>query len=196
MNKFMHNLNNYDEPNEPDEPKAQNKLNIYKKAVKDFFKKNRSLVFLLPMLVIMIIVLIVLYSTGNKASENTGNYTVSGNKNQTESLSGSPGKDTNIPSGNKVEVLPQTERSADKDNENEGKKNESNPVNPFDAPMKLSGVIVNSDKDSVAIIETSIKSYVVREGELVNDIWKVSKIEEKGVLLINGDEEKYLTIQK
>jgi len=187
----MHNLNNYDEPNEPDEPKAQNKLNIYKKAVKDFFKKNRSLVFLLPMLVIMVIVVIALYSSGNNTSKNTGNYTVSGNKNQTDSLSGSPGKDTNIPSGSKVEVLPQTERSAD--NENEGKKNGSNPVNPFDAPMKLSGILLGSEGGSIAIIETNNSSYIVNEGEFVNNIWKVLKIEEKRVLLVNGDKETYIT---
>jgi len=195
------NGNNYNNINEPEEPNAKNKLDILKKSVIEFFEKNRSLVFLLPLLVIMLVVLIVLYSSGNKANKNNENYTVSGGKNQSGSISASTGNGIDLPSGNKIEVLPQTERETekaaeDKGSENVANKGTSNPANPFDAPMKLSGIILNNKGSSVAIIETNNTSYVVKEGEFVNNIWKVEKIEEKGVLLVNGDKEAYLAFAK
>lgn len=186
MDKLVHDSNNYNEPNKP---KEQNKLDAYKKVITDFFNKNRSLVVLLPLLAIMIVIVIILYSS---------NYTVSSSKNQTGNLSASTGNGADIPSGNKVEVLPQTERAIDKNNENgenqsEKTKNGSDPLNPFDKPMKLAGIILGSNGSSVAILETNNSSFVVKEGEFVNKVWKVLKIEEKGVLLINGDKEAYVT---
>ena len=133
MDKLMHDSNNYNEPNKP---KEKNKLDVYKEAITEFFKKNKSLVVLLPLLVVMIIAAIILYSTGDKPPKNTENYTVSGNKNQTGNLSASTGSSADIPSGNKVEVLPQTERTIDQENknvenQNEKDKNGSNSLNPL-----------------------------------------------------------------
>ena len=59
--------------------------------------------------------------------------------------------------------------------------------------MKLAGIILGNNCSSVAIIETNNNSFVVKEGEFVNKVWKVLRIEEKGVLLINGDKESYVT---
>lgn len=195
MDKLMHDSNNYNEPKKPDK---KNKLDAFKEAITDFFNKNRSLVVLLPLLVVMIIAAIILYSTSDKPPKNTENYTVSSSKNQNGNLSDSTGSSTDIPMGNKVEVLPQTERTIDQEsknveNQNEKGKNESNSLNPFDTPMKLAGIILGNNGSSVAIIETNNSSFVVKEGEFVNKVWKVLRIEEKGVLLINGDKEAYIT---
>jgi len=198
MDKQMHYSRKYNEPSEINKPNEKNKLELYKKAITDFFNKNRSLVVLLPLLVVMIIAVIILYSTGDKPPKNTENYTVSSSKNQNGNLSASTGNSDDIPSGTKVEVLPQTERTIDQEsknveNQNEKDKNGSNSLNPFDTPMKLAGIILGNNCSSVAIIETNNNSFVVKEGEFVNKVWKVLRIEEKGVLLINGDKESYVT---
>ncbi|HOJ11284.1 MAG TPA: hypothetical protein PK733_11920 [Clostridiales bacterium] len=176
-----------------------NDLNKFKEAISDFFKKNKSLVYLVPLLMVLLIIVIVLYSCGDKAATVNANKTQNPTTNQTtNNKSNATGNDKVEVSGNKVEVLPQTERTADKENQNvktnsNENKNTSNPVNPFDLPMRLSGVLTGSNDGSIAIIEISQNSYIVREGEVINNTWKVSKIEENGVLLVNGEKESYIT---
>ena len=161
-------------------------LNKLKAIFSEFFKKNKSAVYLLPLMMVLLVVVIIMYSGGFKDRAVATN----GNQNQTTNNTSSTSENSKgTSSENKVEVLPQTERTADDEKENT---NTSNPVNPFELPMKLSGVLVGSNGDGVAIIETSQNSYIVREGELINNTWKVSKIEEKGVLLLNGDKEAYI----
>ncbi|MGI6621684.1 MAG: hypothetical protein GX227_06700 [Clostridiaceae bacterium] len=132
-------------------------------ALKKFFNENKSLTFLLPLLAILVVVVIIVYSGMGKDKN-----TVSKNSHDT-----SFPIDTNQP---QVEVLPKIIRSGSEEKIDVDK-------DPFSEPMKLVGVIF-SESRSTAIIEWGYYSYIVEKGELVGDSdWKVAVIEKDKITL-------------
>jgi hypothetical protein len=65
-------------------------------------------------------------------------------------------------------------------------------ANPFELPMKVTGVVIESNDKSIAIIETAHTSYIVKVGDFISDSWQVRNIEENGVLLVNGQKEAHI----
>ncbi len=71
-----------------------------------------------------------------------------------------------------VEVLPQQKRTDDDEQEVGWTGFEAN-VDPFADPMKLTGVVTGGRSGAMAIIESSGTSYIVAEGDYVDDLWAV-----------------------
>ncbi|NMB97743.1 MAG: hypothetical protein GYA02_14215 [Clostridiaceae bacterium] len=156
-----------------------------KDAFLEFFKKNKNAVYLLPILVVVLIIAIVVFINGEI-------YIPASNINLQDQTDNSPvdGHD-GITASNTIEILPKIERSE------EDKKNNSNIIsnssaNPFELPMKVTGVVIESNDKSIAIIETAHTSYIVKVGDFISDSWQVRNIEENGVLLVNGQKEAHI----
>lgn len=84
-----------------------------------------------------------------------------------------------------AEVLPQQVRSNDND-ENDNNLSWSTfdaNVDPFSDPMKLTGVLYGGRGGPLAIIESSGTSYIVSEGDYVDDLWAVRSIVRDSVIL-------------
>ncbi len=71
-----------------------------------------------------------------------------------------------------VEVLPQQKRNYVLDDDRSWAT--FNPINdPFAEPMKLTGVVIGGRGGTMAIIESGGTSYIVSEGDYVDDLWAV-----------------------
>ena len=84
-----------------------------------------------------------------------------------------------------AEVLPQQVRNneiADDDNDRSWSAFSAN-VDPFSDPMKLTGVLYGGRGGPLAIIESSGTSYIVSEGDYVDDLWAVRSIVRDSVVL-------------
>jgi len=144
-------------------------------AFQKFLNENKSIKYMLPILIVLIIVfLIMMFSGSFKAGKN--------------SIPSSQYSEGSIPSDNDiddtlplVEVLPQTTRSNNQGN-SEVKKD------PFEAIMKLVGVVYSSEKPT-AIIEWGDYSYIVKLNDKVGDSdWSVANIEKDSITLVSGDD--------
>ncbi len=84
-----------------------------------------------------------------------------------------------------AEVLPQQVRSNDDDDQDEERSWTAYeaPVDPFADPMRLTGVLYGGRGDPLAIIESSGTSYIVYEGDYVDDLWAVRSIVRDSVIL-------------
>ncbi len=74
-----------------------------------------------------------------------------------------------------AEVLPQQIR-VNGDTEERSWSSFNPLVDPFGGPMKLTGVVIGGRSGSMAIIESSGTSYIVSEGDYVDDLWAVRQI--------------------
>lgn len=152
-------------------------------AIQTFFKENKSLAVMLPVLVVLIIAMIVIYS-GNgdagKAEPVTSDI----------AASPSPGTGTVPVDQPKVEVLPQVVRKT-------ASQGESASINdPFEEPMKLSGILTNSRGEAIAIIESAGISYIVRPDDNIGETpWKVVSIYESSVMLDFNGESQLLKLE-
>lgn len=149
-------------------------------ALQKFFRENKSLTFMLPILVILIIAAIIInLSFGNDKE------TAKANPSSTEpSNVNSSAIDTNQP---QVDVLPQIIRADNPENVELQK-------DPFESPMKLTGIIFSSLK-STAIIEWGGYSYIVETNDNIgNSKWKVTRIENDSITLDNGSESIVLVL--
>ncbi len=62
-------------------------------------------------------------------------------------------------------------------------------IDPFADPMKLTGTVTGGRGGAMAIIESSGTSYIVAEGDYVDDLWAVSEVgAEKAVLRAHDKE--------
>ena len=155
---------------------AQSKGTGSPSGFKRFFEQNKTLVFLLPVLLIMIVVVIIIYIP--KGGTPTDSVPAVAENTATD--------------GNKVEVLPQTERVVD---ETAASKADSAAANsedgtvkdPFAGPMTYSGVLINSNGDNIAVIEGNGKSFVVRKGDMIGSSIQVDSISAEEVVLKDGD---------
>lgn len=84
-----------------------------------------------------------------------------------------------------AEVLPQQVRSNDDESSDNGQGWTAFGANvdPFSDPMKLTGVLYGGRGGPLAIIESSGTSYIVSEGDYVDDLWAVRSIVRDSVLL-------------
>jgi hypothetical protein len=150
-------------------------------AFKKFLQENKSLTFMLPVLAILIVVLIIVYSGGGK-----DNAAAPASSEITEPSTVVP-DDSSLVSQPQVDVLPQIIRSAT-DGAVEVIKD------PFETPIKLTGII-HSSMRSTAIIESNGISYIVKEEDFLGDsTWSVSLIEKDSVTLVSGDKTMTLTL--
>lgn len=149
-------------------------------AIQKFFRENKSLTFMIPLLVILIIVAIVInfsLSNDKKAAKVNQSPTESSNVD-------SPAIDTNQA---QVDVLPQIIRS-DNSEAVEQKKD------PFESPMELTGIVYSNIK-STAIIEWGGYSYIIELNDIIgNSKWKVTRIEKESITLDNGSENIVLVL--
>ena len=149
-------------------------------AIKKFFKENKSLTFMLPLLVILIIAAIIINLSSGKSKEATKNEP-SASVSETN-----PPINTSQPD---VDVLPKIIRTENNESVEQQK-------DPFESPMTLVGVVYSS-KRSTAIIEWGAYSYIVELNDIVgNSEWKVTKIEKDNISLDNGKESIVLTLTK
>lgn len=132
-------------------------------AFKKFLKENKSLTFMIPLMAILIIVMIFVYSGTAKDKK-----TVSDKSTDTKNPIS-----TNQP---QVEVLPQIIRSENSDKIDVNK-------DPFEEPMILVGVIY-SESRSTAIIKWGDYSYIVEKNDVIGDSdWEVTAIEKDKITL-------------
>lgn len=86
-------------------------------------------------------------------------------------------EDKEIKDAESAEVLPQTARdTADFFDR-------ARAPDPFAGPLVLSGIITGGGGSDLAIIQTAAASYVVSEGDIVDEYWTVDTISSDGVLL-------------
>lgn len=143
-------------------------------AFKKFLKENKSLTFMIPLMAILIIVMVIVYSGMGKDKKTVSEKT--------------PGAkdpvDTNQP---QVEVLPQIIRSEN------GEKIDVN-KDPFEEPMILVGVIYSESK-STAIIKWGGYSYIVKKDDFVGDSdFKVTGIEKDKLTLESNNDSIVLAL--
>jgi Tfp pilus assembly protein PilP len=156
-----------------------------------FFKRNKTLVFALPILLVLIVVLIIVYSnlgTDKSTVADLPDNDITNNK----AIDSTVSKNEDRPVDAKVEILPQKVRTEDQKNEGG---NVTSQIDPFEQPMVLSGVLVNDNGDNIAIIESEGKSFVVKEGDTVGKNWKVEEIKEDGVILNNGEKDSFIQFE-
>lgn len=141
-----------------------------KSAFSDFLKKNKSLAFSIPILLIGIVVVVVMYSKPQSKPKPAAGNTV---------------QDTKTPGGKdlQVEVLPQMERVKQPEDLNLSGFNDPFGTNESsESSIYLKGIVL-SDKSDTAIIETNSRAYIVSVGDSVDTYWVVEKIEDKRVTL-------------
>ncbi len=148
-------------------------------AIKKFFKENKSLTFMIPILIILIIVAVIINLPSGDDKE-----TVKNEPSATESPNTEAPLDTDQP---KVDVLPQIIRSDISEAIEQEK-------DPFESPMKLVGVVYSNMK-STAIIEWGGYSYILGLNDTVgNSKWEVARIEKDSITLDNGSENMVLVL--
>ncbi|NLC68403.1 MAG: hypothetical protein GX754_06385 [Clostridiaceae bacterium] len=162
----------------------------FKSRIDAFFKKNRTLVYTLPLLLVLVVVLVIIYSNQDIAGyfgsrpatvENLDDEKIAGLIKEAEG---------------KVEVLPNMERTLEIKEGEGAATNLGNETlyDPFQQPVTISGILYDEKGKSVAIIETGEKSYVVIEGDSVNQNWKVAEITSSTVVLKAGEKEITLSL--
>ncbi len=91
-----------------------------------------------------------------------------------------------------VEVLPQNKRSIDNDDDVQGWSAFNPGIDPFSDPMRLTGVVTGGRSCAMAIIESSGTSYIVSEGDYVDDLWAVRQITGESVVMRAHNQEVML----
>lgn len=156
-----------------------------KSALASFMKQNKSLMFMLPVLAVLVIVLVIIYWP-KKPPSSTGDPSAIP---ATPSISASSEASESTPAnmeGAAVVVLPQVERLQSGDT-----------MNP-DTPVKdvfsadtdsfvLKGLLISSHGNHRAIIETGTSVFVVGVDDALTDKWTVSTIESQQVVLKSED---------
>lgn len=152
-----------------------------KKELPDFFKKNKSLIVLLPVLALGIVAVIILY-----AKPGTPKKPVSASTPPKTTVTPEKKNNETALNGNNVEILPQMERVTKPELPAEG--DIRDPFASEKAPpvMTLKGIAFSGDK-STAVIETEDRAYVVSAGDKVAEQWNVVKIEPQSVTLQDID---------
>lgn len=148
-------------------------------AIKKFFNENKSLTFMIPILVILIIAAIVINLTlGNDKDTAKADPSVSSSADVNSPI------DTAQP---QVDVLPQIIRS-------EGSEIIEQQKDPFESPMQLAGVVYSPAR-SAAVIEWGGYSYIVELNDIVgNSKWRVTRIEKDSIALDNGSDSIVLVL--
>ena len=94
-----------------------------------------------------------------------------------------------------AEVLPQQIRSNEDSEESDW--SSSNPLtDPFGGPMKLTGIVTGGRGGPMAIVESSGTSYIVSEGDYVDDLWAVHEISRDIVIMRAHNQEVSLFLDQ
>ena len=93
--------------------------------------------------------------------------------------------------GESGKVLPQSRRDLSLDGAGEeiwfGR-------DPFATPLKLTGIVTGGFGEDLAIIESGSAAYIVKVGDVVDEIWTVTKISKDAVEVKTADRESKLQI--
>lgn len=97
-----------------------------------------------------------------------------------------------------AEVLPQERRdSEDGEHDEDGSWTAfDSSIDPFADPMELTGTVTGGRGGTMAIIESSGTSYIVAEGDYVDDLWSVRYIDAAQAILRAHDKEVTLHLDK
>ena len=160
-----------------------------KSGLKKFFQENRSLVFTIPIFIVLVIAVILVYVLSGKGADTSETQSpVETNPTATEQPAESTPAATAEPTdsdGTEVTTLPKDERDKD----------DSEIIrNPFAAPYKVSGIIYDKSGNSIAIIEAENKSFIVETDDQVGEYFKVVNIEADRVILEIDGQEVVLTL--
>lgn len=145
---------------------------LKKSALSEFMKKNKSMVYLLPVLLIGIVVVVALYSKPQGKTKQNSTVPASASSQNKPEIAGDQSLN--------VEVLPQMERlklPVDLDISLV-----EDPFETGETSVYLKGVVL-SDKKDTAIIETDSRAYIVSVGDSIDSFWYVEKIEDRRVTL-------------
>lgn len=104
----------------------------------------------------------------------------------------------------KAEVLPQQKREDnDYEYEEDGEYLDDDAqdvfgasIDPFAEPMKLTGIVTGGRGGVMCIIESSGNSYIVSEGDYVDDLWAVSEVDAERAVLRAHDKEVTLYLDQ
>lgn len=151
-----------------------------KSALSEFFKKNKSLTVLLPVLLVGVIAVVIIYtSQGNQSKPASAGISPTKAAQQANNTNNNNNAGSNL-TGPSVEILPKMERNTKPD-----VSIDANMKDPFasDEPvMRLKGIML-SGENSTAIIEAENTALVVCAGDKIGDAWSVVKIEAESVVL-------------
>jgi len=97
-----------------------------------------------------------------------------------------------------AEVLPQERRdSQDGEHDEDGSWTAfDSSIDPFADPMELTGTVTGGRGGTMAIIESSGTSYIVAEGDYVDDLWSVRHIDATQAILRAHDKEVTLHLDQ
>ncbi len=147
---------------------------------KRFLRENRTIAFSIPVLLVLLIVLIIVYSgLGKDVSEEA----VPAVAEASGTLSSNP---------QTIEILPNTERVI-----KNGSDTDDTAVqrDPFSGPMNLVGIVASTDGKNIAVIEANDKSYILEKGDNIESNMTVSDITADKVVIKNTDTEKEITLK-
>jgi type II secretory pathway component PulC len=154
---------------------------------KMFLKENKTLAVSAPILVILIIAVIILYSSmGSQDAQGI-----------------LPALTENAPAGlegTRVEILPQTERTTSgtaQDAQGEAAPETGGGAkNPFNSPVTLKGIIVRDDNKGAAILETGGKTLIVSKDDTLENGMTVGDISLDKVILIDNGKDIELKMER
>jgi type II secretory pathway component GspD/PulD (secretin) len=154
---------------------------------KMFLKDNKTLAVSVPILVILIIAVIIIYSSmGSQDADGI-----------------LPALAENAPAGlegTRVEILPQTERITP--GTTQGVEGGASPEtdgavkNPFNSPITLKGVVARDDDEGAAILETGGKTLIVRKDDVLENGMTVGGITLDRVILIDNGKDIELKMER
>lgn len=148
-----------------------------------FLNENKTLAFSLPVLVILIIAVVIIYSGMGKGGAGDASPAVA-----EASMGGLQ--------GNNVEILPRTERTADDTAADSSAGNGDKAVrNPFNGPMTLTGVLLRDDGNNIAILEGNGKTFIVKKDDVLENNMVVGSIASDKVMLEDNGREIELKLQ-
>jgi hypothetical protein len=156
-----------------------------KSKFKKFIDENRSLIFTVPVFVVLAIVLVMVYVLGGNNDNTSETNPPAANTPLATAESAEPSETSDSNNGQEVTTLPDDERE---------KSPSEIQRNPFAEPYKVSGIIYDSKGDSLAIIEAENKSYIVEAGDEGDGYFTVVSIERDQEVLEVGGMEMILTV--
>lgn len=144
---------------------------------KKFIAQNKFLIFGGSIVIILLVVLASIYFSLGILGQTKTHETIS--LKDTEGIQ-------------QVEVLPQLQRATETASSSDPQSEK--PLDPFNGPITLKGIVMNSNGNSVAVIEASGNSYVVAANDTISNTWKVESISANQVVLKYGDRDYTLTL--
>ena len=154
-----------------------------KSKFKKFLDENRSLVFTVPVFIVLLVVVILVYVLGGN-NKDTSDNTAPGTNTPAPTAVPTGTAEPVSGEGQEVVTLPDEERDKDPGEISR---------NPFAEPYRVSGILYDGD-GSIAIIEAENKSFIVEAGDEPGGYFKVISIEKDRVTLEVDGMEMILTV--